>query len=248
MGSVAKKVVIVTGGATGIGQAIVRRFLQEGALVTFCDLDQEAGDRLVQECRDREGAPRFFKTDVTNKQEVQALVQHVLGQEGRIDVLINNAGTIRDGLSATMSEEDFNTVLTVNLTGTFLCCQAAFEPMKAQRSGRMLTTSSVSALGNVGQVNYAASKAGIIGLTKTLALEYARYTITVNCVAPGFTETRMTSGLPDKVRDLVLSKIPFRRMAAPSDIAAAHLFLASDDASYITGQVLFVDGGLSVGF
>ena len=175
-------------------------------------------------------------------------MEQVLHWFGRFDILINNAGINRDAISWKLNEEEFDQVININLKGTFLCSQVAFEAMKAQGSGRIINTSSVSALGNIGQVNYSAAKAGIIGLTKTLALEFAPYHITVNCVAPGFTETRMTNNLPKKVKDLILSKIPFKRMAQPEEIAAVHLFLASDDAAYITGQIFFVDGGLSVGF
>jgi NAD(P)-dependent dehydrogenase (short-subunit alcohol dehydrogenase family) len=169
--------------------------------------------------------------------------------------LINNAGITRDGLTTRvkdgevsfMSEEQWDSVLTVNLKGTWLCSQMAAVPMIRQGSGRIVSTASVAALGNVGQANYAASKAGVIGLTRTLALELARYKIAVNCVAPGGVKTRMTAAIPEKVMIRLIEKIPYRRMAEPEEIAAVHAFLASDEASYITGQVIFVDGGLTVG-
>jgi NAD(P)-dependent dehydrogenase (short-subunit alcohol dehydrogenase family) len=146
-----------------------------------------------------------------------------------------------------MSDEKWDLVLDVNLKGTWLCCQLAALPMMEQKYGRIVNTSSIGALGNIGQANYAASKAGVIGLTKTLALEWSRFGIAVNCVAPGATKTRMTAGIPEKIMQSILSKIPARRLAEPEEIAAVHLFLAADEASYITGQVIFADGGASVG-
>jgi NAD(P)-dependent dehydrogenase (short-subunit alcohol dehydrogenase family) len=241
------KVALITGGGKGIGKATVLRFLGEGASVAFSDINREDGEQLVRETAGPV-PPLFIGADVTDRKQVEEMVRKVLERFDRIDILINNAGVNRDSLSWKLSEEEFDQVIDINLKSTFLCSQAVFEPMKARGTGRIINTSSVSALGNVGQVNYSAAKAGIIGLTKTLALEFAPYHITVNCVAPGFTATRMTEGLPQKVKDLILSKIPFKRMAQPEEIAAAHCFLAGDEAAYITGQVLFVDGGLTVGF
>ncbi len=242
------KVALITGGASGIGRATVLRFLREGALVAFCDLDKQAGEHLLDEVRHLKDQVLFVQTDVTKRQEVQALIEQVLRRFGRIDVLANIAGINKDALSWKLDEQAFDAVIETNVKGTFLCCQAVFEPMRAQNGGRILNTSSVSAVGNIGQANYSAAKAAIIGLTKTLALEYAPYRIAVNCVAPGFTETRMTAGLPEKIKDKLLAKIPFKRMAVPEEIAAMYAFLAGDDAAYITGQVFTVDGGLTVGF
>jgi len=187
--------------------------------------------------------------------DAQKMVDAATAGFGRLDILINNAGINRDALAVRvkdgdvkmMSEEQWDAVMSVNLKGSFLCAQAASVPMMAQKYGRIVNTSSIGALGNIGQANYSASKAGVIGLTKTLALEWARFNITVNCVAPGATKTRMTAGIPENLMAGLLDKIPFRRLAEPEEIAAAHLFFASDDAAYITGQVLFVDGGISVG-
>lgn len=243
-----KKVALITGGGKGIGKATVIRFLQEGALVAFSDINREEGERVAREAPVITDKPIFIEADVTARQEVEMMISRVHDHFGRIDILINNAGVTKDALSWKLDETEFDQVIDINLKGTFLCSQTVFETMKAQMGGRIINTSSVSALGNIGQVNYAAAKAGIIGLTKTLALEFAPYFITVNCVAPGFTETHMTATIPPKVKDMIIAKIPLKRMAKPEEIAALHLYLASDEAAYITGQVFFIDGGLSVGF
>jgi len=243
-----KKVALITGGGKGIGMATVIRFLQEGALVAFSDINQEEGERVAREAPVITEKPLFIEADVAARQEVEMMVNRVLDHFGRIDILINNAGVTRDSLAWKLDETEFDRVIDINLKGTFLCSQTVFEPMKTQKSGRIINTSSVSALGNIGQVNYAAAKAGIIGLTKTLALEFAPYSITVNCVAPGFTETHMTASIPPKIKEMVIAKIPLKRMAKPEEIAALHVYLASDEAAYITGQVFFICGGLSVGF
>ncbi len=242
------KVALITGGGRGIGRATVARFLTEGAKVAFSDINRQTGEQTAKELSVAADAPLFIESDVTNKQKVDEMVARVLERFGRLDILINNAGVTRDSLSWKLDEVEFDRVVDINLKGTFLCSQAVFETMKAQGSGRIINTSSVSAMGNIGQVNYAAAKAGIIGLTKTLALEYARNAITVNCVAPGFTESDMTINLPEKVKTAILAKIPLGRMAQADEIAALHLYLASDEARYMTGQVLFIDGGLTVGF
>jgi len=240
------KVALITGGGKGIGKVTVLRFLREGAHVVFSDINKEFGERLVMEAPGEK--PIFLHADIVIKHEVEEMISSVLNRFGKIDILINNAGVTHDALSWKLDESEFDRVIDVNLKGTFLCSQRVFEPMRAGGGGRIINTSSVSALGNVGQVNYAAAKAGIIGLTKTLALEYARYGITVNCVAPGFTATDMTNRIPDEIKEIIVTKIPLKRMAQPDEIAAMHLFIASDEANYITGQVFLVDGGLSVGF
>jgi NAD(P)-dependent dehydrogenase (short-subunit alcohol dehydrogenase family) len=202
-----------------------------------------------------DGAVTTVIGDVSSREDVEKMVDAATGQYGRLDILINNAGINRDALmvrvkegkTSLMSDEKWDQVLDVNLKGTWLCCQIAALPMIQQKYGRIVNTSSIGALGNIGQANYAASKAGVIGLTKTLALEWARFGIAVNCVAPGATKTQMTAGIPDKILQGILAKIPARRLAEPEEIAAVHLFLASDEASYITGQVIFTDGGASVG-
>jgi 3-oxoacyl-[acyl-carrier protein] reductase len=175
------------------------------------------------------------------------MVETTLEKFGQIDILINNAGINLDSLMRKLTEDKWDKVLAVNLKGTFLMCQAVQGPMTKAKYGRIVNTASVGALGNVGQANYSASKAGVIGLTNTLALEFARAGIAVNCVAPGATATPMTAKLPDDIRAAIEAKIPQRRFADPAEIAKVHLFFASDDASYVTGQTLFVDGGISVG-
>ncbi|MCZ7575118.1 MAG: 3-oxoacyl-ACP reductase FabG [Ardenticatenaceae bacterium] len=250
------KVALVTGGGSGIGEACVMRFAAAGAAVAVNDVNVEGAERVAGAVRANGGQALVVPANVTSPGEVDAMVAEVLREFGRLDILINNAGVNRDALAVRktregeikkMSPQQWDFVIDVNLKGTFLCAQAAAVPMMEQKSGCINNTASIGALGNIGQANYSASKAGVIGLTKTLALELARYGIRVNAVAPGATATQMTAGIPDTIREALIQKIPLRRMADPGEIAAAHLFLASDDAAYITGQVLFVDGGITVG-
>ncbi len=249
------KVALITGGGNGIGRAIVLRFLEEGAKVVTIDMDEAGLAETAAEAEKAGGKVTTMKANVTMRAEVQGVVDAIVKEHGRLDILINNAGITRDGLTTRikdgevkfMSEENWDAVLDVNLKGTWLCSQAAAVPMVNQKYGRIVNTASVAALGNVGQANYAASKAGVIGLTHTLALEWARFNIAVNCIAPGGTKTRMTAAIPENIMAGLLEKIPLKRMAEPTEIAAVHAFLASDQASYITGQVIFVDGGQTVG-
>jgi 3-oxoacyl-[acyl-carrier protein] reductase len=241
------RVALVTGAGGGIGAATARRFAREGATVVVNDVDLELARPLVTELQ-KEGARALsIAADVTVRGDVEAMVDHVVGEFGRLDVLVNNAGVNRDAMSHKMTEEQWDQVLAVNLKGTFLCAQAVLAGMRERGWGRVINTSSVGSLGNIGQANYAASKAGVIGLTRTLALEYAKYGITVNCVAPGPVMTRMLAGVPEAIREKIVAKVPVGRIARPEEIAAVHAFLASEDAAFITGQVLFVDGGMSVG-
>jgi len=241
------KVALITGGGSGIGAAVARRFAQEGAKIAIGDVDVEGAEKVAAEIKDAGGEALICKADVRKRDEVEAMVDHVLREYGRLDILINNAGVTRDSLCARMSEEDWNFVVDVNLKGTFLCSKAAFRPMRKQRYGKIVNTASVAVRGNIGQVNYSASKAGIIGLTRTLALEFARAGICVNCIAPGFIETPMTEGLPEKVKEEALKRIPLGRLGKPEEVANLHLFLASPESDYITGQVFFIDGGASIG-
>jgi len=241
------KVALITGGGSGIGAAVARRFAQEGAKIAIGDVDVEGAEKVAAEIKDAGGEALICKADVRKRDEVEAMVDHVLREYGRLDILINNAGVTRDSLCARMSEEDWNFVVDVNLKGTFLCSKAAFRPMRKQRYGKIVNTASVAVRGNIGQVNYSASKAGIIGLTRTLALEFARAGICVNCIAPGFIETPMTEGLPEKVKEEALKRIPLGRIGRPEEVANLHLFLASPESDYITGQVFFIDGGVSIG-
>jgi NAD(P)-dependent dehydrogenase (short-subunit alcohol dehydrogenase family) len=242
-----RKVALVTGAGNGIGEATARRLAREGAIVVANDVDVEQARAVVAALR-KEGARAVaVAADVTRHADVEAMMRQVVSELGRIDVLINNAGINRDAMSHKMTEEQWDQVLSVNLKGTFLCAQAALTRMRERGWGRVVNTSSVGSLGNIGQANYAASKAGVIGLTRTLALEYAKYGITVNCVAPGPVMTRMLAGVPEAIREKIVARVPVGRIARPDEIAGVHAFLASDDAAYITGQVLFVDGGISVG-
>jgi NAD(P)-dependent dehydrogenase (short-subunit alcohol dehydrogenase family) len=193
------------------------------------------------------GEAIVLKADISKKEEVEGMMQKVVEHFGKLDILVNNAGINRDAFAKKMIEEDWDLVIRINLKGTFLCCQAAINTMGKQGFGRIINTSSIGSLGNPGQANYSASKSGVIGLTKTLALECARYGITVNCVAPGATKTPMTVKMPENIFQMITEKIPLKRWAEPDEIANMHVFLASEEASYITGQVIFVDGGISVG-
>lgn len=242
------KVALITGAAGGIGEATARRFAAEGARVAVNDANAAGAEKVAREIQAAGDQALAVAGDVTRKADVEEMVRRVIAACGRVDILVNNAGINRDAMAAKMTEEQWDQVLGVNLKGTFLCAQAVLPGMRERAWGRVINTSSIGALGNVGQSNYAASKAGVIGLTKTLALEYAKYGVTVNCVAPGATMTAMVAGIPDHIKAKIIEKIPMGRIAGPEEIANAHCFLASEEASFITGQVLFVDGGMSVGF
>ncbi|MEK6752016.1 MAG: 3-oxoacyl-ACP reductase FabG [Chloroflexota bacterium] len=249
------KVALITGGGNGIGRAIVLRFLEEGAKVVTVDLDEAGLEETRKEAEQAGGQVRTVKANISVREDVQRVVNAIIKEHGRLDVLINNAGITRDALTTRvkdgevklMSDEQWDAVLNVNLKGTWLCSQIASVEMIKQKYGRIVNTASVAAIGHFGQSNYAASKAGVVGLTQTLALEWARFNIAVNCIAPGGTKTRMTAAIPENVMANLLEKIPLKRFAEPSEIAAVHAFLASDQASFITGQALFVDGGQTVG-
>lgn len=246
------KVCLITGGAAGIGKATAIRFAQEGAKVILCDLVEEAGVQTAQEV-----GGVFYKVNVADRQQVQTWVDDVFQKFGRIDVLVNNAGVLRDGLFVRvkegqlvkqMSEADWDLVIDVNLKGTFNCAQAVSPYMINQGGGVILNATSVVGLdGNFGQTNYVATKAGVIGMTKVWARELGRYNIRVNAVAPGFTLTEMVRQMPEKILEGMVSHTPLGRMGEPSDIANAYLFLASEEASFISGTVLRVDGAIVVG-
>lgn len=233
------KVAIITGAARGIGLATARAFAREGAKVVIADMDEALVFEAAQEL---DGLA--VGVNVTDRRSVDAMVAKVIEKWGRIDVLVNNAGVIRDAQLLKMSPEDFDFVIDVNLRGVFHCTQAVVAHMVEQGSGVVLNASSVVGIyGNFGQTNYVASKSGVIGMTKTWARELGRKGIRVNAVAPGFIETRMTEGIPDKVLDQIKGKVPLKRMGKPEEIANAYLWLASDESSYVTGHVLSVDGG-----
>ncbi len=236
------KVVMVTGGAAGIGRVTAEAFAREGAKLAICDVNPEAGETALKALGPEAS---FEKVDVANEAAVSAWAEAVAKRYGRIDVLVNNAGITRDALLLRMKESDWDLVMAINLKGAFLCTRAAVRFMAQQRSGRIVNVASVvGVVGNVGQANYVASKAGLIGLTKTVAREFAARGITVNAVAPGFIETQMTAVLSDKVKEAFLAQIPLGRAGSPEDVAAAVTFLASDPAAYLTGQVLHVSGGM----
>lgn len=238
------KVAIVTGSARGIGLTIAERFAKLGARVVVCDVDETA----VEQATGRFSTPVLgLKTDVTSSADVAAMVESTQKEFGRIDIVVNNAGITRDTLMIRMDEKDWELVLDINLKGAFLVIKATCRVMMKQRSGRIVNISSVVGLtGNAGQSNYSASKAGLIGLTKSAAKELGGRNITVNAVAPGFIETEMTRNLPDATREGFMSRVLINRLGTPDDVASAVMFLASDEAAYITGQVLTVDGGLTV--
>lgn len=248
------KIVLVTGGAAGIGKATALRFAEEGAKVVICDLNEAAGQETLNSLG--EGAA-FYKVNVASRAEVQAWVDEVAAKFGRIDVLVNNAGILRDGqlikfkegqLVGQMSEADFDAVISVNLKGVFNCTQAVAPVMAKQGGGVILNATSIVGLdGNFGQTNYVATKSGVIGMTKVWSRELGKLGIRVNAVAPGFTATEMVTAMPEKILDGMKARTPLGRLGEPRDIANAYLFLASDEASFITGETLRVDGGIVVG-
>ncbi len=240
------QVAIVTGAGRGIGHAIALRLAREGARVASVSRSESNARRTATEINGaRADAAIPYAVDIADHAAVQETTARILEDFGRVDILVNNAGVTRDGLSMRMSLDDWETVIDTNLTGAFSFIQAVMRSMIKQRSGRIINISSISGLtGNAGQANYAASKAGLIGLTKSLARELASRAITVNAIAPGFIVTDMTDALPDQIKEAILGKIPLGKFGEGEDIAAAVAFLAAPEAKYITGQVLTVDGGM----
>jgi 3-oxoacyl-[acyl-carrier protein] reductase len=239
------KVAVVTGAAQGIGRAIAEALARDGADVAVADLDAGRSQETVAAVEKLGRRALNVKVNVAEWDDAKAMADRVVKEWGKIDILVNNAGITRDGLLLRMKEEDWNLVLQVNLNGTFHCTKAVLQSMTKQRYGRIINIASiVGVMGNVGQANYAASKAAVIGFTKTVAREYASRAVTVNAVAPGFIDTAMTQGLPPDVKEALQKQIPLGRLGQPEDIAAAVRFLASDEAAYVTGQVLHVNGGM----
>jgi 3-oxoacyl-[acyl-carrier protein] reductase len=241
------KVAIITGGAQGIGKATVEKFLKEGAKVAVWDVDSENGQKLESEMKNDGFEIIFQKVNVVDAAEVEAAVQKVMEQFGKIDVLVNNAGITRDATLKKMTAENWQQVIDVNLTGVFNCGQAVAQRMLEAGSGRIINASSVVGLyGNFGQSNYVATKSGVIGMTRVWARELGRKGINVNAVAPGFIATEMVQKMPENVINMMKEKTPLGRLGTPEDIANSYVFLASDDASFINGATLSVDGGIVI--
>jgi 3-oxoacyl-[acyl-carrier protein] reductase len=241
----AGKVALVTGGAQGIGKAVAFLLARNGADIIVSDINLEKAEETAKELQALGQRTMAMKVDVANLDQVEKMVGAILEKFGQIDILVNNAGITRDKLILRMTEEDWDAVLNINLKGTFNCTKAVVRHMSKQRSGKIVNIASVvGEMGNAGQANYAASKAGVIGFTKTIAREFAQRGINVNAIAPGYVETPMTDSLPEKVKEDLKRLIPMERLGKPDDVAEAVLFLVSDASSYITGQVLNVNGGI----
>jgi 3-oxoacyl-[acyl-carrier protein] reductase len=241
------KVAIITGSGQGIGKATALLFAREGASVIVAEYNKDTGEAVATEINEAGGEGRFVQVDIANRESVQALISDVLETNGNIDVLVNNAGVIKDNTLEKMTDEEFDRVISVNLRGTYICTKEAAEIMRKQGSGVILNAASVVALyGNFGQTNYVASKAGVIGMTKVWARELGKYGIRVNAVAPGFISTDMIKDIPENVIEMMLKKVPLRRMGQIEEVASVYAWLASDDASYVTGTVINVDGGVVV--
>jgi 3-oxoacyl-[acyl-carrier protein] reductase len=240
------KVAIITGAGSGIGRETALLFAKEGAKVVVADVNEKAGEETVAEIK-KNGEGFFVKLDVSNREQSKQMVKSTLEKYGRIDVLINNAGIVQDAFLSKMTEEQWDRVINVNLKGVFNCTQAVVEVMMNQGNGVIINTSSIVGLfGNIGQTNYAATKAGLIGMTKTLAKELGKKGIRVNAVAPGFIMTPMTLNVPEKILEMMKEKTPLRRLGEAKDVAYAYLYLASDEANFVNGTVLRVDGGLVI--
>ena len=239
-----KNVCIVTGGGRGIGRATAEKFVSEGANVIIADFDETSGTASAHDLGEQ---CSFIKTDVSNSDSVKSLINTVKADHGRIDVIVNNAGILQDQTLEKMDEEQFDKVIQVNMRGVYLCTKYAAEVMREQGSGVILNASSVVArFGNFGQTNYVAAKAGLEGMTKVWARELGKHGIRVNAIAPGFIQTDMTAQMPEKIITMMGDKVPLKRWGQPEDVANLYCFLASDEASYISGAVLPVDGGVVV--
>jgi len=249
MGRLQNKISIVTGGAAGIGKKICQCFLEEGATVYIFDVNKEVADKTLDELRSVYGTDKVFfeMVSVTDELQVEKAISRIAEDNGKIDIFVNNAGITLDNLILRMSLEDFKKVIDINLTGAFICSKYAVRHMVKNRSGKIINISSIVGVrGNAGQCNYSASKAGLIGLTKSMAREFAGRNICVNAVAPGYIETEMTGKLDHNIKEKLISSIPTGKLGTPEDVAKAVLFLASGDSDYITGAVLNLDGGMGI--
>lgn len=241
------KVSIITGGAQGIGLATAEKFAAEGARVVICDVNQDVISGVVNEFKQSGIDVDGLNADVTNQADISNMVDLVISKYGQIDCLVNNAGIVRDARMVNMTDEQFDSVIDVNLKGTYNCAKSVFPHMMERQSGVVLNASSIVGIyGNFGQTNYAASKFGVIGMAKTWAREFGRFGIRVNAVCPGMIKTDILSDIPDKVLENIVSKVPMGRLGAPSEIANTYAFLASDEASYINGAVIEVGGGATL--
>jgi len=239
------RVALITGAAQGIGKSVALLLAQNGADIVVSDINLEKAEETAKEIESIGSKAIAIKVDVANLKDVERMVESILEKFGKIDILVNNAGITRDKLILRMTEEDWDAVLNVNLKGTFNCTKTVVRHMAKQRSGKIVSIASVvGEMGNAGQVNYSASKAGVIGLTKTIAREFAQRRINVNAIAPGYIETPMTEVLPEKVKEELKRLIPMERLGKPEDVAEAVLFLVSEESNYITGHVLNVNGGI----
>ncbi len=240
-----KRVAIVTGAAKGIGTAIAQEMAAASYFVVMVDVDDENGNAVAAGIG--EDSARFIHCDISKKEDVESLFSTVMNDYGKVDALVNNAGIIRDNMIWKMPEDDFDLVIQINLKGTWMMCKAAAPIMRAQNDGRIVNISSRAWLGNRGQSNYSASKAGVVGLTRVLALELGKNNVLVNAIAPGLIDTPLSQGLPDNVKEKLIAAQPTRSMGKPEDIANAVLFLTAPSTQFITGQTLYVDGGKSIG-
>ncbi len=239
------KVAVVTGAAQGIGKAIATLLASKGATVVVCDINLEMARETAREIESGGASCHAIRADVTQLGDADQIVKETVEQCGSLDILVNNAGITKDNVLLRMKEEQWDQVMAVNLKGTFTCTKAAIRVMMRQKKGTIINVASITGLmGNAGQANYSASKAGVIGFTKAVAREYADRGITVNAVAPGFIATAMTDAIPEKEREALIDQIPLNRLGSPEDVANAVYFLASEEASYITGQVISINGGL----
>ncbi|MDD3137936.1 MAG: 3-oxoacyl-ACP reductase FabG [Lachnospiraceae bacterium] len=238
------KVAIVTGAGRGLGKGIAQKLAAEGAKVIVADISLDTATECVSEIKAAGGIAAAVAVNIANQEEVKAMFDFAITEYGTLDIVVNNAGINRDGMLHKMSVEQWSQVISVNLTGTFYCVQYATQILREKGQGAIINIASASWLGNIGQANYSASKAGVIGLTKTASRELAKKGVTCNAICPGFIETDMTKNVPEKVWDIMISKIPMGRAGKPSDVANLIAFLASDEATYITGEVINVGGGM----